>query len=106
MKLHILICMFTVAALLGGCGGSEPKQPPIGEIVKVQFRRDALGSAHDLPVSPTTDSQNGARVSLSGTLMLVNEDWIVLEYQKRAHWIPRHAVLLIRVDNEVKTPTK
>jgi hypothetical protein len=98
MKQNVLIFMLITAVAVGGCGPSQIKQPPIGKGVTVQFRRDALGSAHTLPVPPTTDSQNGAQVSLIGTLVLVNAEWVVLKHSERDHWVPREAVLLIRVN--------
>lgn len=94
---YISIGLLTVVFLLSGC--SQPTQPPTKKNVKVQFRRDALGGAHTLPISPNTDSINGAQVSLSGKLLTVNDEWIVLEHNKRNHWIPRDAVLLIRMEN-------
>lgn len=103
-KTGILFIISIVAVALSGCFYSPPgqtqlvEQPPTGKSVTVQFRRDALGSAHTLPIPPTTDSQNGAQVSLSGSLSLVNPEWIVLQHNSRAHWIPREAVLLIRVN--------
>lgn len=93
---YVFAALVAVTILLSGCG--RPGQPPTGKNVTVQFRRDALGSAHTLPISPTTDSQNGAKVSLQGKLIKVNEEWVVLEYQKKKHWIPRDAVLLIRIN--------
>lgn len=92
---YVLIGLLAIGPVLSGCSGSD--QPSTGKSVTVQFRRDALGSAHTLPISPTTDSINGAMVSLRGKLLKVNEEWVVLEYQKQKHWISRDAVLLIRV---------
>lgn len=99
MKRLTMITILATVAVVSGCGPSSDKQPPTGKSVTVQFRRDALGSAHTLPVPPTTDSQNGAQVSLSGKLALVNTDWVVLKHSERDHWIPRDAVLLIRVND-------
>jgi hypothetical protein len=95
-KQLVLISLLAMVVFLAGCGRSD--QPPVGKKVTVQFRRDALGSAHTLPIPPTTDSQNGAQVSLSGKLTMVNSEWIVLEHQKLKHWIPLDSVLLIRIN--------
>ena len=95
-KQSVFISLLAVIAMLAGC--SRANQPPTGKKVTVQFRRDALGSAHVLPIPPTTDSQNGAQVSLSGKLTMVTPEWIVLNHQKQKHWIPRESVLLIRID--------
>lgn len=95
-KLHLAISLTVMTMILSGCG--RPSQPPTGKNVTVQFRRDALGSAHSLPISPTTDSINGARVSLTGKLIIINEEWVVLDFEKNKHWIPRDAILLIRIN--------
>ena len=84
-----------VAILLSGCG-SEPEQPPVGKTVTVQFRRDALGSGQT-PVPPTTDTMNGARVSLTGELVEASSQWFVVKFGGEDHWIPRAMVLLIKV---------
>lgn len=94
----ILICLSLVILSLSGCDQDRPEQPPTGSRVTIQFRRDALGSAHPNPVPPTTDSINGAAVSFSGTLSKANRDWIVVSQDGKAHWIPRDVILLIRVN--------
>jgi hypothetical protein len=68
----------------------------------VQFRRDALGSGHELPVPPLTDVINGAPVSVTGTLEAVHGSWIVLDTHapRRKHWIPVGSVLLLSFDVE------
>ena len=83
------------AIILTGC--SKPDQPPIGKEVIVQLRRDALGSGQT-PIGPTVGNINGVKVFLSGKLVSVNEEWIVLEYDKQKHWIPVQAVLLIKIN--------
>ena len=91
----MVISLIALLILLTGC--AQPRQPPTGKTAIVQFRRDALGSASNIPVSPATGSINGAKVCLTGKLLTVNEEWIVLEYEKQKHWIPRDVVLLIKV---------
>ena len=68
------------------------------DTVSVQFRRDALGSAHQLPVSPTTSSINGATVSMKGRLIDVGPEAIVLESRGNNHWIPREVILLVKFE--------
>jgi hypothetical protein len=74
--------------------------PKPGEQCIVQLRRDALGGAANLPVSPLTDNINGATVALGGWLVAVNHEAIVLDchasqrYFKRL-WIPNSSILLI-----------
>ena len=68
----------------------------MGENCTVQFRRDVLGSARDLPVAVTTDVINGAQVSLSGRLVSIDTDWVVILRPEEEFWIPRDHVLTIR----------
>ena len=96
MKIRRLLVGSIMVLVLSGCG--RPEQPPRGKHVTVQFRRDALGGGGALPIPPTTDIQNGAAVSLKGKLLKINDEWLVLEYDKQKHWIPRDAVLMIRVE--------
>lgn len=94
-----------IGGLLGGCGGgvsaASPTQPLVGLQCEVQFQRQLLGAAADLPVSPTTNEINGAATSVSGILKHVGAEWIVLERTSASPtseelWIPRSAVLLLR----------
>lgn len=96
----ISTAILLVAALgLAGCGRSDKvKQPPRAKSATVQFRRDFLGASMDLPVSPATDGINGAMVSMSGKLKMVNEEWVVLGQAKEEIWIPRENVLLIKIN--------
>ncbi len=99
-----IIAVLAIAAVmtLSGCGWDDDDvvQPPCGKKVNatVQFRRDLLGASADLPIPPTTDGINGASVSVAGTLMLVNEQWVVLEQGDKELWIPRDNVLLIKIN--------
>ncbi len=71
--------------------------------VKVQFDRNALGAGSGLPISPTTDSINGATTSIRGKLLKEEGDWIVLETSTYANehltkhilWIPKAKILLL-----------
>lgn len=69
--------------------------PAPGTVVSLQFRRDALGAAANLPVPPTSDSHNGAPVSIQGKLVTITDDWIGLDRDSRRHWIPRETVLML-----------
>ncbi len=73
--------------------------PTPGSIVTLQFRRDALGAAAQLPVSPTTNGINGAQVSITGQLVTIAEDWIALELKGKRHWVPRETVLMLVEEN-------
>lgn len=57
----------------------------VGKNCTVQFRRDWLGMTAVLPVSPTTNSINGAEVSIYGKLDHIDNDWIALDLGKRVH---------------------
>ena len=75
----------------------------IGQNIKIQFRRDALGAASNLPISPDTDEINGASTSITGRLMSVSDSEIVIMRSKRKqearpHSIPREVILFIQVD--------
>jgi hypothetical protein len=68
----------------------------------VQFRRDALGSAHQLPISPTISSINGAEVCIHGTILKVDRKGLTLkvtlsENSIREYWIPDSSILLIEM---------
>lgn len=96
IKTSSTIFLILAALLLPGCDRpQEHLKSLIGEPVKVQFRRDALGAAAALPVSPTTDSINGAATSISGTLVAVEVDSVVLTVDENTKWIPRDVILSI-----------
>ena len=113
-RLLIICCLavgFTLPLLVAGCnranaaGSIGQRQPPTGRNCTVQFRRDFLGTARDLPVSPTIGSINGAETSVQGKLTVVTDEWIVLDQTiaagaqpvERELWIPRDAVLLLQI---------
>ena len=70
----------------------------MGKNVRVQFRRDALGAAAALPISPTTGEINGASTTVVGTLIRVEADAIVVDSQGRPKWIPREVILLVEAN--------
>lgn len=72
-------------------GASEWKGKP----VVIQFRRDALGAAANLPIPPETGGFNGASVTTSGTLVGVAADGLVIEQDKMKVWIPREVILSV-----------
>ena len=90
----------------------RPSGLKVGTVYKVQFRRDALGGS--ALVSPQTDNYNGADVCITGTLIAVYHDAILLEvvdhslitvglempkvkdeYRKTLFWIPKGNILFI-----------
>ena len=66
-----------------------------GERCKVQLRRDMLGAETALPIPPTTDAYNGARVSIAGVLDDVGHNGVVLVSEGRDIWIPMEAILMV-----------
>lgn len=69
---------------------------PIGSECTVQFRRDALGGAASTPVGPLTNQTNGATVSLSGKLAMIDAEFVVIERPEDTLWVPRASVLLLQ----------
>jgi hypothetical protein len=83
---HILLPALILSALSSGCDrpseneiSIEALSQMVGETVRVQFRRDALGAAAPLPFSPTTGEINGASTSLVGKLTKAEASAIVVE---------------------------
>jgi len=76
-----------------------------GKNCTVQFRRDALGGAANLPVPPTTPSINGATVAIQGKLIAVSHEAILLSsdgdkyVQGKQLWIPKSSILLIQYND-------
>ena len=110
-NLNRLPMVATLCLALAGCGTQDvPQQSAsglrskIGYVCTVQFRRDALGAAATNPVPPTTNSLNGAEVSLKGKLKDVQGDWLVIERptgnQTVETWVPTHSVLLLEWSRE------
>jgi len=98
----ILLCLPLFGLI--GCGSGQTGLDRsvlsqwVGKRCTVQVRRDALGSAHTLPVAPLTDEINGAAVSISGTLERVDAHSIVLNHASKSHFIPEASILLIRLN--------
>jgi predicted small lipoprotein YifL len=106
MMRSVAVFLALLVGSLAGCGNSTPiaeKVPladKVGQDCTVQFRRgDGLGAAGDLPVTLTTDSINGAEVSVSGKLLTVSAGWIVVQSAIGEHHIPHESILLVRFTN-------
>lgn len=100
---HLLLLCLILSVCFWGCGrsskgsvSSETLSKMIGNTVRVQFRRDMLGAASPIPISPMTGEINGASTTLVGTLTKVECDAIVVEVDGRLHWVPQEVVLLIQ----------
>ena len=73
----------------------------IGKNVRIQFRRDALGAAASLPISPTTGEINGASTTIVGQLLKINAQSIVVGDHQRSEspkWIPREVILFVELN--------
>jgi len=84
-------------------------EPYPGTICTVQFRRDVLGAARDLPIGPTVANTNGAIVTLRGELIAVNREAILLDQvndqyiendvpRMKRFWIPKSSILTIEYE--------
>jgi hypothetical protein len=93
--------------LLAGCGQSKASpmaqsaRKHVGKWCEVQFRRDALGAAADLPIPPATTNINGASVTISGKLKALDDNWLELgevdnQDEKTLFLIPTHGILMLR----------
>jgi hypothetical protein len=108
-KLLLCCCIFvTIAAVMVGCR-HRPKPDALSERIgsncTVYFNRSALGGTSATIVPVICDNTNGAQVSMSGKLLKLTFDWIVLEYylnndlkMKRTAWIPRSVVLWVSTE--------
>ena len=70
----------------------------IGKTVRVQFRRDALGAATTLPISPTTVVEAPLIDPVVGTLTIVESDAIVVDVDNRPKWVPREVILFVELN--------
>ena len=107
MKKSILFCCMLAAITVCAVGCKDRSQKDVlSEKVNsnctIYFNRAALGGTSPNIVPATTDSIDGASISLSGKLIKVTPEWIVLEYypdnnikMKRNAWIPRRVVLFV-----------
>lgn len=112
-SLQVLICT-GILLVLSGCVNVENtgqgKNTPgikqwVGQNVRVQFRRDALGAAAPVPVDPNTGSLNGASTMIVGKLLKVESDGIYIESARipgtehiSQKWIPREVILFVETN--------
>jgi hypothetical protein len=106
MKSHISLLLAANLALLAtGCSQSHQSgmdttelSQSLGDNVIVQFRRDALGAAAALPISPKTGEINGASTTIGGKLLQVHASSLVIEEGQRPKWIPREVILFVEAN--------
>ena len=89
----------------GGVGGSGPSplSALVGRNVRVQFRRDALGSAAPAPVPPTGQGPGGRSVSVTGVVRSATGGWLVLEHDKGSYYVSLASVLMIEQSDSSTT---
>lgn len=93
----IILCLLAFG-VGNGCQKSEAPDPAkqlVGKIVTVQFRRDALGGAASIPVSPFINGINGAETSFTGKVYRVDGNWLIVDFREKRVWVPREVVLAI-----------
>ena len=107
MKKNVLLycVLVAIAILMVGCR-HRPRPDALNEKINsnctIYFNRVALGgtSANIVPV--ITDETNGARVSMSGKLLKVTPEWVVIAVgnvaDKKMLWVPRNVVLCISTE--------
>jgi hypothetical protein len=93
LAITVTILSLFVAA---GCERKGHNVPKRGSYCTVQFRRDTLGAAADLPIPPTSNMHNGAQTCVTGKFSRMDEDWVILTEGKDETWIPRSVILLIK----------
>ena len=94
----ILMAVLSMSDLLKSSQAAEQtRRYAVGKNCTVQFRRDALGAAASLPISPNTGSINGAETAVSGTIKQVDGEWFVIERNSRELWIPKTVILMVEV---------
>jgi hypothetical protein len=94
----VFVLLLSIPLFLAGCGTSakpEIAKELIGRDVTIQFRRDSLGGAADLPVPPLSGGINGAEVAISGKVHIIESNWVVLFRNEKLVWIPRGVILAI-----------
>jgi hypothetical protein len=92
-----LMCVMAIAATLFIIGrtSATAADRSTARACTIQFRRDALGAAANLPISPMTGGINGADTAISCTFKSMREDWVIVERAGKEVWIPKGVILLM-----------
>src|SRR5688572_8231138 len=102
-----MVAVLAASVLTTGCEQRIEAASPAGgrlaqmhsKMCTVQFRRDALGTAGAVPVSPMTGGINGGQVSVTGKLRSFDDEWLALDTEKQGVlFIPKEVVLLVQVE--------
>lgn len=74
---------------------------PTGSLCTVHFCRNYLGMASENPISCNVNGYNGADLTLTGRLVSLDDQWLVLSRgQNLQSWIPRNVILHMTVDRK------
>ena len=95
--LKLIIAVLIIGVLLSSCSWRHSismrffKHKPC----TVQFKRNLLGSTNALPVSSTTTGISSVDGLLTGNLMRIEKDAVVVSTKDKVFWIPRDSILYI-----------
>jgi hypothetical protein len=101
--LTLLACVAALATtlIITGCNEAQASTAPHRKgLCTVQFRRDALGAAANLPISPMVNGINGSETCIRGTLTSSNDDSVSIKSGDKDIWIPKSVILLIEFHQE------
>jgi hypothetical protein len=97
-KLELLLPSTLLALVVCGCASGSTMSPPIGSTCSVHFRRDSLGVASESPIPISTGTHNGAEIILSGEIVKMDDEWLVLKVAgKTETWVPQNVILHMTV---------
>ena len=72
--------------------------PPVGSACDVHVHRNLLGVASDTPISIESGTYNGADLFISGYVVKMDHEWLVLKVDDNTEkWIPRNVILHMTV---------
>jgi hypothetical protein len=108
IRIAVIVFLVATAMTLAGCeqqsqGQSravarvESLEGKIGKSCTVHFRRDVLGVERDTPFTIDTGGIDGATITISGTLIGADDDWIILKQAEGPEtWVPRGNILMLK----------
>ena len=92
-----------LAVLLAACGNNSSSKSGlqttevaqwVGKNVRVELRRDALGTA-SLPTGVATGGTNSTATAIVGELARLHSISLLIEDGQRQIWIPREVILFV-----------
>ena len=94
-----------LAVYLAACGNNPSSQSGlhsteveqwVGKNVRVELRRDALGTV-PLPTGVATGGTNSTSTAIVGKLLKLHSISLLIEDGQRQIWIPREAILFVEL---------